>query len=103
MRISSINPAGWEDYFNQYHSNFNENEGWICPKCRSVYSPYVKECEKCNSKSSKEANPFTDPIGEDKYSPTVFPPVQITYPKIPRTDTPYIGDPLPGQSPTFTC
>ena len=22
--------------------------GWFCPKCDSVYSPYIKECKKCN-------------------------------------------------------
>lgn len=23
-------------------------EGWICPNCGRVYSPYVRECEYCN-------------------------------------------------------
>ncbi len=21
--------------------------GWICPNCKTIYSPYVKECSKC--------------------------------------------------------
>lgn len=25
------------------------NNGWICPKCRSVYAPFVSECYKCNN------------------------------------------------------
>ena len=24
------------------------NPGWICPKCGSVYGPFVHECGRCN-------------------------------------------------------
>ncbi len=24
------------------------NNGWLCPKCKSVYAPFVRECAKCN-------------------------------------------------------
>lgn len=25
----------------------SENEGWVCPVCRTVYAPTVKVCKKC--------------------------------------------------------
>lgn len=25
------------------------NQGWECPKCKSVYAPHVTKCEKCGS------------------------------------------------------
>ncbi len=28
---------------------YNENEGWKCPSCGTVWSPSVKECTKCNT------------------------------------------------------
>jgi hypothetical protein len=27
------------------------SEGWICPKCGSVYAPFVSGCWKCNHQS----------------------------------------------------
>jgi len=24
------------------------NPGWVCPKCGSVYGPFVNECMRCN-------------------------------------------------------
>jgi hypothetical protein len=25
-------------------------KGWECPRCRSVYAPFVSECSRCNAK-----------------------------------------------------
>jgi hypothetical protein len=35
------------------HQNFffANQHGWICPKCGSVYAPFVQECWKCSNKS----------------------------------------------------
>ena len=27
-------------------------QGWVCPKCDSVYAPYIPECSRCNSNGS---------------------------------------------------
>lgn len=26
----------------------NPHNGWTCPKCGSVYAPFVSECSRCN-------------------------------------------------------
>ena len=36
---SKIHPK----YLHQYYQ-----QGWICPKCGSVYGPSVTECSRCN-------------------------------------------------------
>jgi len=30
-------------------------EGWMCPKCGSVYSPSTPECYKCSAKQVQDA------------------------------------------------
>lgn len=29
--------------------NNSYQEGWVCPKCGSVYSPYTHECIRCSA------------------------------------------------------
>jgi hypothetical protein len=31
-------------------------EGWICPKCGSVYAPWVAECDKCNKNRTERTS-----------------------------------------------
>ena len=31
-----------------------QNLGWQCPKCGSVYAPFVGSCGKCNAKTALE-------------------------------------------------
>lgn len=33
-------------------------QGWICPICRKVYSPYVRECEACNGAKVAPVEPY---------------------------------------------
>lgn len=37
------------------HANFVEpaprDRGWVCPKCGSVYAPYVPSCYQCSRKA----------------------------------------------------
>jgi hypothetical protein len=70
------------------------NEGWVCPKCGSVYAPWVDKCEKCCGVSSGGVSPF--PIVPGNAQPWVH----VPWPGYPDT---YIGDPLPGQLPSSTC
>jgi hypothetical protein len=58
-----------------------EQAGWICPVCRRVYAPWVKECEACNGA---------------KVAPVVEPWIPITpwypwpyYPSCPGTTLPW--------------
>lgn len=31
-------------------------QGWICPKCGRVYSPFIHTCEYCNNKITTHEN-----------------------------------------------
>lgn len=31
-------------------------KGWVCPKCDSVWAPFVPACSKCNAPVSLEAS-----------------------------------------------
>ena len=38
-------------------------EGWICPKCGSVWAPWVGECSVCHIESSSFSGTATRPYG----------------------------------------
>lgn len=67
-----------------------EQQGWICPVCKRVYAPWVKECEACNGAK-------VDPVVEP-YHP--WPPI-TSWPTTPEFPSPwypgwpgyYTGDP----------
>lgn len=55
---SGIRGFGW---------HWNDNRGWTCPKCGTVYSPSVQTCFKCS-------NPPTQPfIPVDPFKPVEYP------------------------------
>jgi len=35
-------------YFDTNTWRPEDPKGWICPKCKKVYSPYIYECAECN-------------------------------------------------------
>ena len=51
-----------------------ENNGWVCPTCKTVWSPTVKSCEKCTVDEGtentsqllleKEESPYRDYLRE---------------------------------------
>lgn len=42
--------------------------GWICPKCGSVYAPWMFECRKCNKPVVRINHPEPSPT-EPQYGP----------------------------------
>jgi hypothetical protein len=49
---------------------YNPKEGWICPKCGRVFSPWVKECPYCGGNSQitviwRDDFPTTYYLGDD--------------------------------------
>lgn len=56
----------------------NDIQGWICPRCRATFAPWVSECRFCAGNRC----------------------IEIYEPRWPRT--PNSGDPLP-ELPTITC
>lgn len=49
---------------------YQENRGWICPRCGRVYSPSTTECWECNKKNVFPCNPYFHPIVEPYIYPT---------------------------------
>lgn len=37
--------------------------GWVCPKCGSVYAPYVTECPRCSPKDAGDTKLQSDDGG----------------------------------------
>jgi hypothetical protein len=73
------------------------NKGWICPKCGSVYAPWVEKCEKCCG-AYKSWPAYPVPVDPGNTTPSIFPqPGNVPWPGYPH---PYVGDPLPGQIPS---
>ena len=61
------------------------NEGWVCPKCGTVYAPLVTGCNKCNA------------IHTIPYAPMPYPYITPLYPYI----QPWIIN--PNYIPEVTC
>ena len=41
-------------------------QGWICPKCNSVYGPFTNECYRCNEPHELEVKiKYPSPLGLD--------------------------------------
>jgi len=47
-------------------------QGWVCPICGKVYSPYVEECAECNKPKNAASLPFAD-YGYPGYPTTTAP------------------------------
>lgn len=56
-----------------YFQTFDDNKGWICPKCDRAYSPSTPECYKCNDGISiSGGNDFEISYDNDFYSQWSF-------------------------------
>lgn len=53
-----------EDFIIDYDM---KQKGWVCPKCGNVYSPYVKECKKCNKNVSGYTITYTGKYSSQPY------------------------------------
>ena len=42
------------------------SQGWECPRCQSVFAPWVYQCQPCNSKEKSHANPSPNHNPDDR-------------------------------------
>lgn len=53
------------------------NTGWICPRCQSVYAPFIPECSWCKFKGPDIVSgiPFYSPISHFSINQNTFKPI----------------------------
>lgn len=65
MNISNLDNYLDIDYSNRDKGQDNNEKeqshyaiGWVCPKCGSVYNPFISECWRCNSLINSSGIPY---------------------------------------------